>query len=121
KLRVWEEKKQEFEIEKKEKNDAIEKKKEQYLACESDAIIEYCDMVLSNSDYPDYFPQEFDIEYNSNNRTLIVEYILPDMSDLPTLKEVKYIATKNEYKESFISEAAVRKMYDKLLFDITLR
>jgi restriction system protein len=121
KFRVWEEKNQEFELEKKEKNDAIEKKKEQYLAGESESIIEYCDMVLSNSDYPDYFPQEFDIDYNTNNRTVIVEYILPDMSDLPTLKEVKYIASRDEYKESFLSEAAVRKMYDKLLYDITLR
>ena len=37
------------------------------------------------------------------------------------LKEVKYIATRDEYKESFITDAAVRKMYDKLLYDITLR
>ena len=43
-------------------------------------------MVLSNSVYPDYFPQEFDIDYNSNNRILIVEYSLPDISDLPTSK-----------------------------------
>lgn len=91
------------------------------MAAESESIVEYCDMVLSNSEYPDYFPQEFDIDYNPNNRTLIVEYILPDIAHLPTIKEVKYIATKDEYKESFITEAAVRKMYDKLLYDITLR
>ncbi|WP_174880071.1 restriction endonuclease, partial [Metabacillus niabensis] len=117
----WEEKKKSFEHEQKEKNDAIERKKDQYLIGETEAIIEYCDMVLSNSNYPDYFPQEYDIEYNPNNRTLIVEYILPDISDLPTLKEVKYIATKDEYKESSITDAALRKMYDKLLYDITLR
>jgi restriction system protein len=120
-LNKWNEKKSSFELEKQEKNDAIQRKKEQYLNGESESITEYCDMVLSNSNYPDYFPQEFDIEYNLSNRTLIVEYILPDISDLPTIKEVKYIATKDDYKESFITEAAVRKMYDKLLYDITLR
>ncbi|MCM3439361.1 restriction endonuclease [Metabacillus halosaccharovorans] len=120
-LKNWKEKKASFELEIKEKNDAIKKKKELYLASESDSIIEYCDMVLSNSDYPDYFPQEVDIDYNPNNKTLIIEYILPDISDLPTLKEVKYIISRDEYKESFFSEAAVRKMYDKLLYDITLR
>jgi len=121
KLKEWEEAEKSFELEKKGKNDAIDKKREQYLAAESESIVEYCDMVLSNSEYPDYFPQEFDIDYNPNNRTLIVEYILPDITHLPTLKEVKYIATKDEYKESSITDAAVRKMYDKLLYDITLR
>lgn len=120
-LDKWAKKKETFELEQKEKNDAIEQKKEMYLAGESESIIEYCDMVLSNSVYPDYFPQEFDIDYNYLNRTLIVDYSLPDISDLPTLKEVKYIATKDDYKESHITEAASRKMYDKLLYDITLR
>ncbi|MFC0186704.1 restriction endonuclease [Fictibacillus aquaticus] len=120
-LENWKEKKKSFELEKKDKNDAIEKKKEQYLAGESQAITEYCDMVLSNSVYPEYFPQEFEIEYNPINQTLIVEYNLPDISDMPTLKEVKYVAAKDDYKESFITEASLRKMYDKLLYDITLR
>lgn len=121
KLEKWNQGKKTFEMEQQEKNNAIEKKKQQYLAGEGEAIIEYCDMVLSNSVYPDYFPQEFDLDYNPNNRTLIVEYTLPDLDDLPTLKEVKYVATKDEFKESVITESAAKKMYDKLLYDITLR
>ncbi|CAM3870003.1 restriction endonuclease [Mesobacillus thioparans] len=121
KLEKWKEKKERFEREQKERNEEIQKKKEQYIAGESEAVIDYCDMVLSNSVYPDDFPQEFDIDYNSVNRTLIVEYNLPDITDLPTLKEVKYVATKDDFKESHITDAALRKMYDKLLYDITLR
>jgi restriction system protein len=120
-LDKWKEKKETFERDQKERNEEIQKKKEQYMAGESEAVIDYCDMVLSNSVYPDDFPQEFDIDYNSVNRTLIVEYNLPDITDLPTLKEVKYVATKDDFKESHITDAALRKMYDKLLYDITLR
>jgi restriction system protein len=120
-LEEWNKKKESFELEIKERNDAIQKKKEQYLAGESEAIVEYCDMVLSKSEYPDFFPQEYDVDYNPINKTLVVEYYLPDLSDLPTLKEVKYIVSKDEYKESYITETAARKMYDKLLYDITLR
>jgi restriction system protein len=121
KLDEWSKDKETFEQNQKKKNEPIEHKKVLYLAGESESIIEYCDMVLSNSIYPDYFPQEFDIDYNHINRTLIVDYRIPDISDLPTLKEVKYIATKDEYKENCITEAALRKMYDKLLYDLTLR
>jgi len=70
-LKKWNEKRDIHESMKKEKNDAIEKKKEQYFAGESESIIEYCDMVLSNSVYPDYFPQEFDIDYNPNISVVI--------------------------------------------------
>lgn len=120
-IEEWNNRKKEFEQQKKEKNEAVNKKKEQYLAGEGEAIVEYCDMVLSNSIYPDYFPQEYDIDYNPNTKTLIVEYNLPFLDDLPRVKEVKYVATKDEFKESYLTDAAVRKMYDKLLYDITLR
>lgn len=120
-LKEWEENKKEFEINKDETNGAINFQKEQYYKGEKSAIEEYCDMVLSNSVYPDYFPQEFDIEYNENNKTLIVEYSLPDISDLPTLKEVKFLKSKDEYKETHITDPVKRKMYDKLLYDVTLR
>ena len=120
-LKEWEDNKKEFEINKDETNEAINFQKEQYYKGEKSAIEEYCDMVLSNSVYPDYFPQEFDIEYNETSKTLIVEYSLPDISDLPTLKEVKFLKSKDEYKETHITDSVKRKMYDKLLYDVTLR
>ena len=120
-LEEWEKHKKEFEINKDETNEAIDFQREQYFNGEKSAIEEYCDMVLSNSVYPDYFPQEFDIEYNETNKTLIVEYSLPDISDLPTLKEVKFLKSKDEYKETHITDPVKRKMYDKLLYDVTLR
>ena len=63
-LEDWENSKREFEVEKDETNEAINFQQKQYLKSEKSAIEEYCDMVLSNSTYPDYFPQEFDIEYS---------------------------------------------------------
>lgn len=120
-LEEWANNKREFEVDKDETNEAINFQREQYLKADNSAIEDYCDMVLSNSTYPDYFPQEFDIEYSGPNKTLIVEYDLPDVSDIPTLKEVKYLKSKDEYKETHITEPVKKKMYDKLLYDITLR
>ncbi len=120
-LEEWANNKREFEVDKDETNEAINFQREQYLKADNSAIEDYCDMVMSNSTYPDYFPQEFDIEYSGPNKTLIVEYDLPDVSDIPTLKEVKYLKSKDEYKETHITEPVKKKMYDKLLYDITLR
>ena len=102
-------------------NATIEKKKEEYSNESSSAIIEYCDMVLASSRYPDTFPQEFDIDFNSQNGVLVVDYQLPAPEHHPTVKEIKYIQSKDEFKEVYISESAQRKLYDKLLYQIALR
>ncbi|MEH7526652.1 restriction endonuclease, partial [Bacillus sp. JJ1503] len=56
-----------------------------------------------------------------NNKILIVEYLLPAPDQLPSLKEVKYIQSKDEFKKVDLTDAALRKMYDNLLYQITLR
>lgn len=120
-LAKWNEEKTKFLEEQEKNNKTVEEFKENYLKGIPSAIIEYCDLVLSKSVYPDTFPQEFEIDYNENNKTLIIEYLLPSPEHLPTLKEVKYIQSKDEFKEVHLSETAKRNMYDNLIYQITLR
>lgn len=47
--------------------------------------------------------------------------MLPTLEDMPTLKEVKYITTKDELKKYYITEAKKRKIYDEVIYKITLR
>ena len=117
----WKVEKEKFLSNQLENNKAVEDLKESYLKKIPSAISEYSDMVLSNSVYPDSFPQEFELDYNENNKILIVNYLLPSTNQLPTLKEVKYVQTRDEFKEIYLSEAALNKMYDNLLYQITLR
>ena len=120
-LAKWNEEKNKFIEEQMNNNKKVDEFRENYYKGLSSAIVEYCDLVLSKSIYPDTFPQEFEIDYNEMNKTLIVEYLLPSPEHLPTLKEVKYIQSKDEFKEIHISDAAKRNMYDNLIYQITLR
>lgn len=117
----WESEKQKYYENQKAANEAIDKQKELYFKKDADMIVEYCDMVLSKSQYPDFFPQNFMIDYNSESKILIVEYRLPDISDIPSVKEIKYNNATREFKEYFLSNTALNKMYDDLLYKITLR
>lgn len=120
-LTNWNEDEKKFLESQNKNNKAVDLLKESYLKAEPSAIIEYYDLVVSKSKYPDNFPQEFSIDYNQNNKTLIIEYIIPAPDQLPTLRETKYIQTKDELKEVHLSDTALRKMYDKLVYQITLR
>ena len=53
---------------------AIDERRAKYEALQKDGIEDYCEMVLANSEYPDGFPQSFDLEYNPETKILIVEY-----------------------------------------------
>ncbi|VTP98814.1 restriction endonuclease [Sphingobacterium daejeonense] len=117
----WLKSKDEFNNKQKVHNLKIEKLKEQYFQKEENAIIEYCELVLNNSQYPDTFPKDFDLEYKSESDLLIIDFVLPSPSDFPKLSEVKYIATKKEIKEYYISELQLAKMYDTAIYNICLR
>ncbi|PVD52398.1 restriction endonuclease [Terrimonas sp.] len=117
----WEEEKKEYLRVQEEHNQKIETLKELYFKGDANSIIEYCELVLNNSEYPDSFPKDFDLEYNPDNRLLIIEYVLPAPEDFPKLSEVKYIATKKELKEYFISDTQLSKMYDTSIYNICLR
>jgi restriction system protein len=88
---------------------------------DQNAVTEYCELVLKNSKYPDSFPKDFDLEYNPETTIIIVEYLLPSLDCFPTLTEVRYIATKKEMKENYLSESQVNKMFDESIYKITLR
>lgn len=102
-------------------NRAIDANAGMYDDGEASAVYDYCDMVLSRSEYPEYFPQSYDLEYAQATRTLIVDYELPDVDDLPTLKEVKYVQARDDFAETHLSESARNKLYDSILYQVMLR
>lgn len=120
-LNVWEKQKSEFEKQQEYNNRLIDEFKQSYFASNPEAIVEYCDMVLANSQYPDSFPQQFELEYHEITKTLVIEYQLPSLEQIPTLKEVKYIQSRDEFKEVNITEANLNKLYDSLIYQILLR
>ena len=117
----WERRKQNFLLERAAYNQKIDSMKDNYFSRDQDSIVEYCDMVLNNSEYPSCFPKNFEIEYVSETKILVVEYQLPSPSAFPSVKEVRYIASRNELKKSFISESQQTKTFDDAIYKIALR
>ena len=121
KVAEWEAAKKAFYDKQGENNKHIEEQKQAYFTAVPAAIVDYCDMVLSNSEYPDFFPQDYELDYNPENKILIVDYILPDIDDMPTLTAVKYIQSRNEFTEKHLSQTALNKIYDNVIYQVALR
>lgn len=118
---LWEKDKAQYENKQNTNNQHITEQKDRYLNRNPDAISDYCELVLSHSEYPEYFPQEWDLEYLPDSGTLLVDYSLPDKETIPSLKAVRYVASRDEFTESNFSNAQLNRLYDTLLYQIALR
>lgn len=114
-------KKKEFEEEKQRDNEALENIKSRYRDKDPKAIEEYCDLVLSGSQYPDYFPQNWILEYREDSRIAVVEFDLPAPAQLPTVESYKYIKSHDEVSEKVLTQAAQKKLYDSAIYHICIR
>ncbi len=121
KLEDWKCRKQAYESRQAEVNRKVDELHRNYTEKETEAIEQYCDLVLSRSVYPDGFPQQYSLKYMAETRQIVVEYVLPEIKQLPQTKAVKYIQARNEFEEVPLPESAVKKLYDSALYQITIR
>lgn len=85
------------------------------------AIAEHAGIVMEKSDYMDLFEKSYEVEFNNDHKTLLVEYELPPPSKFPTLKSVKFNKSTGEFKETHISEKERSTVYDNVCYQICLR
>jgi restriction system protein len=71
--------------------------------------------------YPDFMPQEAKVDYDPDTGTLVVEYILPSPDDIPSLKEVRYVVSRGEFKEIHLKDRERKELFDSVVYQIALR
>ena len=120
-LEKWQRAKEEFHQRQASNDEAVLERKEAYLQKDKKAVVNYCEMVLENSQYPDYFPKQWDMEYKDEAKILILNYILPDIEALPKEKSARYIATTDTIKVDYLSDSVFNKLYDRMLYEAALR
>lgn len=116
----WENEKKEFEAKIKTFNSKVLKRKNKYLEGEANEVIFYNSQILKHIDFPNYFPNIFELHYNPVSRILIIEYVLPSLEDLPKISEVRFLSTKNETKQVTLTEPQSKALYDKTIYNIIL-
>ena len=67
---------------------------------EKTAIEEYCSLVLSRSAYPFPFSKDYQLHYLPDTQVLALDYGLPSIYVVPSLKEARFIKTRQEIKNS---------------------
>jgi restriction system protein len=120
-IKEWQKSKDDYKQAVEEQNSKIEQIIQEYKLNNVDKVLEYFQVVLENINLPESIPNDYEMDYNADTGIIIIEFQLPEIDDLPKLKEVKYISSRNELKESYISDAQLNKLYDDTLYQVSLR
>jgi restriction system protein len=120
-LAQWTSEEQAFRAAQQARNSAVDEQRQRYASKDSETIVEYCEMVLSRSEYPESFPQQVDLNYDAETHTLIADCEVPALDAMPIVKEVKYVKSRDELVDVPLRAADVEKMYDSVLYQIALR
>ncbi|HAB51915.1 MAG: hypothetical protein A2315_11005 [Ignavibacteria bacterium RIFOXYB2_FULL_35_12] len=119
---IWFKDKEQFESSLNYKRQQFIDLKQKYLGKDKNSI-EYFYRVLLSAfhDDEDFFEKIIEVYFNPVNRILLVEYYLPCKEDITSVKEVKYITTKDFFEEKEMSKVEYQEYYDKIIYQITLR
>jgi restriction system protein len=120
-LADWEAAKAKWLEDQDERNAKLADIETRYLSCDPSSIVEYCEMVLNASEYPEPFPSGFELDYIVETRILVLDYSLPAIEALPRVKTYRYVATRDEIQPVAVAESWLNKTYDLVLYQIALR
>lgn len=117
----WEARKAKFDQVKDGDNAKVAGFQERYLKKDRDAVTEYLDIVLSRSLYPDCFPKQWQLALAPETGVLVIDYELPSLEFLPTLKAVKYVQSKDAFESSILKDSELAQLYDAAMYQTCLR
>jgi restriction system protein len=120
-LSFWETRKAEFDQAKDDDNAKVIASQKRYQNKDREAVIEYVDMVLSRSLYPNCFPKQWQIALAPETGVLVIDYELPSLESLPSLKAVKYVQSRDVFESSYLKNSELAQIYDDAMYNTCLR
>lgn len=102
-------------------NAAVDKFKSAFERGDFEAIEKYVRLVLERSKYPDAIPKEFEVQFEPNSKTAIIDYALPNPHDLPRVIEYKFVASTKQTKTAEMKKKDFDAFYESVVYQVTLR
>lgn len=117
----WKKRQEKFYKEQLQENNNIDRRFSEYTLGKPEAVEWYFRVVLENIELPFSFSRTAEVEYNPENKSIVVDILLPVIEDIPRLKSVSYIKSRKEYKDSFFLDSYIKKKYDNVIYQIVLQ
>lgn len=102
-------------------NEAVDELEKDFRAAVPDAVEEYFGQVIALSAYPDRFLHEYEVAYRQEPRELVIEYRLPSVDVVPTVRDYRYIKLRREIDELARPAKEIKDLYALVIDQVALR
>ncbi|MBC1456166.1 restriction endonuclease [Listeria newyorkensis] len=120
-IKNWERERNLYEERQKDYNLGIDNNIAGLTRGESEPVAEFIKTVLTISSYPFEFEKSIDCSYDYGAKSVIIDYLLPNKEELPSLKKLNYVKSRDSFKKMVHSEAYMNKIYDVAIYQIVLK
>ena len=120
-VRRWGASESEFKRIQKAENEKVDRLYEKIQSGDIEAVEWYIREALERLGLPFSYDKLIDVEYDPESKRAIVDYLFPKIEDIPTLKAVTYVKSRQEFKESYHTEAYIKKKYDSVIYQMVLQ
>lgn len=117
----WVEAESAFKSRQDEGNKRIDQLRERHLNGEPEAVIEFVDLMLSRSEYPAFFPKRWEIGFDGPTGVMVIDYDLPDVSQLPNIAAVRYVQSRNAFENVYLKNKELDELYEAAVYQTCLR
>ena len=117
----WEQRKNEFERVRDSENSKIDALYQKVQSGDVPSVEWYVREAIERLALPFSYDKLIEVEYNPETDLVIVDYMLPKLEDIPTLKAVTYVKSRNEFKETHFAESYLKKKYDSVIYQMVLQ
>ncbi len=102
-------------------NENVELYKQEFSAGETNAVVNYFELVLENSVYPTAFPKKAQVAFAVETKALRVDFSMPQPDVIPETSSYIYDETRDEISPKALSRKQRRRLYSSMLAQISLR
>ena len=86
-----------------------------------DAVVQYFSMVLDGSQYPKSFPRSHRMAFVPESKQLVVEFELPSIEVVPTVKQYRYVKARDELDGTSRPQSQIKAAYSSVVAQTSLR
>ncbi|QIK70273.1 restriction endonuclease [Erysipelothrix sp. HDW6C] len=119
-LKEWKDRKRQFESIINEQHKGIDIFIQKHKEADRDTVVDFVLETLDLINYPISFKHKYDVEFDPESGICVVDYYFPVIEDMPTLKSVTYIKSRDDFKQTMISKTALNTLYDDVVYQIVL-
>lgn len=93
---------------------------EEVRSREPKAVIEYFSHILDSIDWPEALEIGFSVDFSPDTGTLCINCEMPSVEDIPNVKFIRYIASREEIEIVKLKQETINNLYDSAIYQIML-